>query len=155
MMLPANATHLFQPLDVALFKPFKTVVQQELQARICAFSDPTISKIDAVRIACNAYRQSIMDSPQSAIGGFRGTGVWPLSLVQMRARLALYQTRGVKGDVGKAPWLVHAAGVQAQVRNQVLLLPPEKGPKKKRQRTTVDVAGRLITKELLLRGDLI
>ena len=62
---------------------------------------------------------------------------------------------GVKGDVGKAPWLVHAAGVQAQVRNQVLLLPPEKGPKKKRQRTTVDVAGRLITKELLLRGDLI
>jgi DDE superfamily endonuclease len=30
VLLPSNATHLVQPLDIAVFKPFKTIMKQIL-----------------------------------------------------------------------------------------------------------------------------
>ncbi|RLN44862.1 hypothetical protein BBJ28_00021430 [Nothophytophthora sp. Chile5] len=128
VMLPANATHLFQPLDVAVFKPFKPIVQKELWDRLCAQANPTIPKADAIRIACDAYRATIMERPFNAIRGFQGTGVWPLSLVQMHRRLLLYRSGGVKGGIGTAEWLKRREEVQAAVRDNILTLPPPPPP---------------------------
>ncbi|EGZ06340.1 hypothetical protein PHYSODRAFT_531243 [Phytophthora sojae] len=78
--LPANATHLFQPLDVALLKPFKDCTT-------------------AIGMACTAYRRTLIDQPTSAVNGFRECGIWPLSMVQLKSRLTLYKGGGVKGEI--------------------------------------------------------
>ncbi|KAG6574702.1 uncharacterized protein IUM83_10874 [Phytophthora cinnamomi] len=48
--LPANATHLFQPLDVALFK-YKDCVHDLMLERLCAISNPVIRKTTAIGMA--------------------------------------------------------------------------------------------------------
>ncbi|OWY90116.1 hypothetical protein PHMEG_00041901, partial [Phytophthora megakarya] len=51
--LPPNATHLYQPLDVAVFKPFKEMANSSLHEKLLVCSACTISKTDAIGIACN------------------------------------------------------------------------------------------------------
>ncbi|KAG6623433.1 uncharacterized protein IUM83_06371 [Phytophthora cinnamomi] len=150
--LPANATHLFQPLDVALFKPYKDCVHDLMLERLCAISNPAIRKTTAIGMACTAYRRALMDKPSSAVNGFRECGIWPLSMVQLKACLALYKGGGVKGKIGTADWLKHREAVIDEVRTEILLLPPVPVTGKKRKRSTVDVAGRFVTKERLLAG---
>lgn len=147
--LPANATHLFQPLDVAVFKPFKTIIRERLQLQMYETADPTLSKKTAIEIACDAYRSTIIEHSNNAVEGFRGTGLYPLSLVQLHKRLGEYQAGGVKGDFGNASWLVRRPNVVATVQNAILTLPPEPARKQKKRRTTIDIAGRLVTKEML------
>ncbi|KAG6612562.1 uncharacterized protein IUM83_03389 [Phytophthora cinnamomi] len=60
--LPANATHFFQPLDVALFKPYKDCGHDLMLERLCAISNPVIRKTTAIGIACTAYRRALMDN---------------------------------------------------------------------------------------------
>nr|CCA27473.1 hypothetical protein ALNC14_136170 [Albugo laibachii Nc14] len=129
--LPANATHIFQPLDVAVFKPFKTIVRERLQLQMYETADPALSKQTAIEIACYAYRSAIIEQFSNAI---EGSG---------------YQAGGVKGDFGNASWLVRRPNVVATVQNAILTLPPEPVRKQKKRRTTIDIAGRLLTKEML------
>nr|CCA27457.1 PREDICTED: similar to conserved hypothetical protein [Albugo laibachii Nc14] len=147
--LPANATHIFQPLDVAVFKPFKTIVRERLQLQMYETADPALSKQIAIEIACYAYRSAIIEQSSNAIEGFRGTGLYPLSLVQLHKRLGEYQAGEVKGDFGNASWLVRHPNVVATVQNAILTVPPEPVRKQKKRRTTIDIAGRLLTKEML------
>ena len=147
--LPPNATHLFQPLDVAVFRPFKMRVQKRLQLRLHSTTETIIPKSDAIDIACSAYRGAIMDRPQSSINGFRETGLFPLSLPVMMHRLGIFTSGGVKGNAGLAGWLKHR---QEHARNEILTLPPvaeHGGGQRRRQRVTVDICGRLVTKEML------
>nr|CCA14710.1 conserved hypothetical protein [Albugo laibachii Nc14] len=147
--LPANETHIFQPLDVVVFKPFKTIVRERLQLQMYETADPALSKQTAIEIACYAYRSAIIEHSSYAIEGFRGTRLYPLSLVQLHKRLGEYQAGGVKGDFGNASWLVRRPNVIATVQNAILSLPPESIRRQKKRRTTIDIAGRLVTKELL------
>nr|CCA19880.1 conserved hypothetical protein [Albugo laibachii Nc14] len=147
--LSANATHIFQPLDVAVFKPFKTIVHEHLQLQMYETVDPALSKQIAIEIACYAYRSAIIEQSSNAIEGFRGTGLYPLSLVQLHKRLGEYQAGGVKGDFGIASWLVRRPNVVTTVENAILTLSPEPVRKQKKRRTTIDIAGRLLTKEML------
>ena len=74
--LPANATHIFQPLDVAVFKPFKTIIRDCLQLQMYEKADPALSKQTAIEIACYAYRSAIIDNSSNAIEKFRGNGLY-------------------------------------------------------------------------------
>ncbi|KAG3180020.1 hypothetical protein PC128_g15752 [Phytophthora cactorum] len=148
----ANATHLFQPLDMALFKPYKDCVHDLMLERLCSINDPVVRKTNAIEMACTAYQRALINKPTSAVNGFRECAIWPLSLVELRARLALYKGGGVKGDISTAAWLTHRDAVIDEVRKEILLLPPFDITGKKRKRTTVDVAGRLVTRELLMAG---
>ncbi|OWZ10424.1 hypothetical protein PHMEG_00016721 [Phytophthora megakarya] len=125
--LPANATPLFQPLNVAIFKPYKDTIKDLMLERLCAINDPVIRKTNAIQMAGTAYRRSLLDKPTSAVNG------WYLAIVI-------------------AEWLTHREAIIDAVRTEVLLLPPVATTSKKRKRTTVDVAGHLVTKEQLLAG---
>ena len=43
--LPANATYIFQPLDVAVFKPFKTIIREPLQLQMFEMADPALDNV--------------------------------------------------------------------------------------------------------------
>jgi hypothetical protein len=83
------------------------------------------------------------------VNGFATTGVFPPNLLQLKKRLKLLSSGGVRGDVGTAAWLKRK---QSEVRNEVLMLPP--GPaacakRGKKERLTLDIAGKHVTRELL------
>ena len=147
--LPANATHIFQPLDVDVFKPFKTIVYDRLQLQMYESADPALSKQTAIEIACYAYHSTITEDSNNTIEGFQGTGLYHLSLIQLHKRLGEYQAGRVKGDFGNASWLVRRPNVVATVQNAILTLRPELVRKQKKRRTTIDIAGSLVTKEML------
>ncbi|KAE9011539.1 hypothetical protein PR003_g18450 [Phytophthora rubi] len=115
-------------------------------------------KIDATRIFNMDETSFMPKTARRKVVAVRGSAnVWrketkPLSMVDLRARSALYRGGGVKGNIGTAEWLKHREAVIEEVRNELLLLPPATVTGKKRKRTTVDVAGRLVTKERLLAG---
>ena len=141
--LPANATHLFQPLDVAVFRPFKQTITQKLQQHTM-ISSAHISKKKAIDIACASYKKSIIDCPRNIVSGFTQTGLFPISYPQMLKRWLNFQNGGIKKDLGSEAWLKRKVIVQ----DEILLLPAiPKQQKKKRK--TVDVSGRLLTKALL------
>ena len=83
--LPANATHIFQPLDVAVFNHFKTIVRVRLQLQMYETADPELSKQTAIKIACYPYRSAIIDHSSNAIEEFRGTGLHTLSDLTTKA----------------------------------------------------------------------
>ena len=43
--LPANETHIFQSLDVAVFKPFKTIIREPLQLQMLEMADPALDNV--------------------------------------------------------------------------------------------------------------
>ena len=146
--LPANATHIFQPLDVDVFKPFKTIVYDRLQLQMYESADPALSKQTAIEIACYPYRITIIENSSNAIEGSRGNGLYSLSLIQLHKRLGEYQAGGWNIDFGNASWLVRRPNEFSTDQNAILTLPSELLRKKKKRRTKIDITGRLITKEM-------
>ncbi|KAF0746768.1 hypothetical protein AaE_007997 [Aphanomyces astaci] len=53
LFLPANSTHLFQPLDVTVYRPFKQAVQAEVANVQWADFRSSINKQQAISIACD------------------------------------------------------------------------------------------------------
>ncbi|KAE9017062.1 hypothetical protein PF005_g7834 [Phytophthora fragariae] len=125
LALPPNATHMYQPLDVAVFKPFKAMVGDELESKLLSTADVQLSKKDAIQIACSAYETAIMDRPSNAVSGFRSTGLFPPSLINMTKRLRVYTNGGARGEIEKEAWLKRQREtVRLEARSEILTLPP-------------------------------
>ncbi|GMG16754.1 unnamed protein product [Phytophthora fragariaefolia] len=148
LALPLNATHMYQALDVAVFKPFKGDVKDALQAKLLSTADTTLSKKDAIQIACSAYQSAIIDRPDNAISGFRCTGLFPPSFVKMAQRYSVYSNGGASGNIGTEAWLKRQREhVQQEARVEILTLPAPDSTSKK-ARVTVDIAGKLVCNEV-------
>ena len=101
----------------------------------------TIYKDIALNIASKAWIERI--KPSNLISGFRTAGLYPLNLLQMSKRLAMFQQGGVKPSYVHASWLKR----KSEIQTEVLFLPPQTPRKKLRK--TIDVAGRILTISLL------
>ncbi|RHY41308.1 hypothetical protein DYB38_010448 [Aphanomyces astaci] len=95
----------------------------------------------AVTIASQAWSQHV--SSANMIAGFVESGLWPVSLDQMLARLSLFKEGGLKKGYTVAGWLKFRKGVQ----DGELTLPPRTSELDSSK--TVTVAGRLLTVKLL------
>ncbi|GMF45874.1 unnamed protein product [Phytophthora fragariaefolia] len=147
LALPPNATHMYQPLDVAVFKPFKGDEKDALQAKLLSTADTTLSKKDAIQIACSTYQSAIIDRPDNAISGFRCTGLFPPSFVKMAQRYSVYSNGGASGNIGTEAWLKRQREHVQDARVEILTLPAPDSTSKK-ARVTVDIAGKLVCNEV-------
>ncbi|KUF89539.1 hypothetical protein AM588_10002295 [Phytophthora nicotianae] len=144
LTLPPNATHLYQPLDVAVFKPFESAVVDALQLKLLNTADMVLSKRTAIGIACSAYKTAIIERSTNAVSGFRCTGLYPPSIVNMTKRLKLYTDGGAKGNIGTEVWIKRKREeVRAEASCDGLVVPPAGKPSKK-ARITVDIEGELV-----------
>ncbi|GMF44256.1 unnamed protein product [Phytophthora fragariaefolia] len=99
VLLPPNATHLLQPLDVAVCATLKNKLYNLINevAVEDAAGRYSIDKPTAIRMAWTS----------SKIGrniriGFRACGIFPLSRVNMTNRLQIYQRNGAPRHVNRA-----------------------------------------------------
>ncbi|OQR83401.1 hypothetical protein ACHHYP_14756 [Achlya hypogyna] len=122
--LPPNATHLVEPLDVAVFGQLKMAVRATIRDFMVSSGSSNMSKAQAIKLA-----------------GFAAMGLYPPSLPKMLHRLAHFDAGGVSKDTEwDVSWLQ-----RQQVRKGILLLPAPVAPSSKAARKTVDVGGRLLS----------
>jgi DDE superfamily endonuclease len=145
VLLPSNVTHILQPLDVEVFKPFKTTLKRHFESFMIENATTTFSKKDMIQVASSAWLQGVMEKEQNIIHGFKMTGIWPLSFPNMQQRLCLFKSGGIAAT--KHPiksWLQ----TKQVIRSEFLSLPPQIDNTRKR-RKTLDVNNRLLSYDQL------
>ncbi|RHY25875.1 hypothetical protein DYB32_008720 [Aphanomyces invadans] len=135
--LPANSTHLFQPLDVSVFRPFKAAIRAQIADGMWKDIGSNITKQKAISVACEVWANATKAT--TITNGFAATGLCPPSLEAMMFRLSLFRPEPSQLDPVQEAWLQRST----TIRETVLLLHPE--PKKKVTRKTISVSGKFIT----------
>ncbi|EGZ15635.1 hypothetical protein PHYSODRAFT_374838, partial [Phytophthora sojae] len=139
LLLPLNATHPLQPLDVAVFSSFKAKLRRLTEIYVGETGRNSVDKEEAIRMASAAWVGCKMGENVKA--GFAGCGLFPPSKPRMDMCIDNFRRNGTPASTKLAAWL----RIKDVVQKEVLVLPPSK----KRLRKTATVAGRLLTKETL------
>lgn len=79
----ANSTHLIQPMDVAVFKPFKSALQNAVQEFVIDKGETTLTKKSAIGLASKAWIRGIENRSANIVSGFAATGIFPPDLTRM------------------------------------------------------------------------
>lgn len=75
-VLPAHTSHILQPLDVAVFGPFKRYYYSECAQFMKDNLGQVVTRYNVASIACKAYLKSM--NPWNIVSAFRKTGIHPL-----------------------------------------------------------------------------
>jgi hypothetical protein len=145
VLLPANSTHLIQPLDIAVFKPFKTILKRQMDSFMIENSVTSFSKKEAIQIASRSWMEGVVEKKSNIVAGFKAGGIWPISFPTMQSRWNLFHDGGIDSKkIEVEPWIT----AREVVRSEILLLPAiiDRAPKR---RKTLDVNNRLLTREQL------
>jgi len=149
LCLPPNATHLIQPLDVAIFAPFKKLLRKEIKTLMRTTAATSVSKVTALKVASTTWVDGV--APQNAINGFKVCGLYPPSMPAMCRRFDLFKN-GTKINQKKLEearydltWLKH----QQRIRDEMLVLPPEVDKTRRGKRKTMDIGGKLVTAAMI------
>jgi hypothetical protein len=75
--LPFHTSHYLQPLDIAVFRPFKYAFRNLRDAWTLRYSQRPTQKEDLCQWVCLALQKAL--SPENIKKGFQKTGIWPLN----------------------------------------------------------------------------
>ena len=77
LCLPAHTTHILQPLDVGVFKPFKTYFSKACTSYLAKHPGRVITNDMIASLVATTWADTF--SPNNIMGGFRKTGVFPIN----------------------------------------------------------------------------
>ena len=121
VLLPSKSTHLIQPLDISVFKPFKTELKHQMEKFMIENASTSFTKKYAIAIASIGFEKVIVNNPENIVAGFKGGGIWPASFPQMQSRWRLFHNGLVDSTkLSVVPWITthEVAGTE------ILSLPP-------------------------------
>ncbi|KAF0138776.1 MAG: hypothetical protein FD122_3700 [Stygiobacter sp.] len=124
LCLPANSSHITQPLDVSVFRSFKRTMNAVFRDYRLEQTGSSLSKVDIIKLVVRAWNYEAMGS--NAVSGFATTGLWPIS---KEALLQHWMQFDRKSKVEELP-----LRLKEKIRDEVLVLPPVVTPPKKRRR---------------------
>jgi DDE superfamily endonuclease len=88
LYLPAHLSHIMQPLDVAVFGPFKKRLKDLIQAMLLGDPHGSLREFDVAQAIARAYVESATQSNGQA--GFRGAGLHPLDIKGLIRKLVCF-----------------------------------------------------------------
>jgi len=140
---------MIQPLDVAVFRPFKTVLKEKMETYMIEKCLTSFSKKDSITIALNSWVNATVKSKSNIKSGFEASGIWPMSFLAMLQRWRLYHHGGIDTPSAVSPtWFV----TREHMWTEILTLPKPIDHSPKR-RKTLDATNRLLTCEDLDKYD--
>ncbi|XP_034255343.1 uncharacterized protein LOC117653647 [Thrips palmi] len=77
LLFPPHTTNFYQPLDVGVFKSFKSAFSSESSKLMRKNKIKNINRYHIAQVLNSAWVKGI--TPANIQGGFRGSGVWPLN----------------------------------------------------------------------------
>ena len=77
LCLPAHTTHILQPLDVGVFKPFKTYFSKACASCLAKHPGRVITNDMIASLVATSWPDAF--SPHNIMGGFRKTGIYPIN----------------------------------------------------------------------------
>jgi hypothetical protein len=83
--LPSHTSHEIQPLDVAVFKPFKTAFRAYIDVWSMTHKGQKTMKEDLAQWVSLALKKAM--TPSNIKVGFRCTGIWPLNNTAMTNKM--------------------------------------------------------------------
>jgi hypothetical protein len=81
LFLPIHASHVLQPLDVAVFGPLKHIYRRYISDLTSIADSSQIGKISFLYNYNKARNKAIMKS--NAYAGFKATGLWPVNVAKV------------------------------------------------------------------------
>ncbi|KAH9074663.1 hypothetical protein Ae201684P_022465 [Aphanomyces euteiches] len=140
LFFPANSTHILQPLDVTVFRPFKQAVRQEISDQKWIDGSLNVSKKVDIDIGCRIWVERT--KMRSIVNGFGCTGLWTPSIDKMMYRMSLFKPNQELMEVVKPIWMERVKAIQKSV-----FLLRVKSASRRSQRKTLTVSDKLITAE--------
>ncbi|KAH9103050.1 hypothetical protein AeMF1_020511 [Aphanomyces euteiches] len=140
LCLPANATHLLQPLDVAVFGPLKRRMKKYIFSYMVEVYSCCLSKDVAISLARKSWDVAVTSS--NCVSGFKTCDLFPLSLPSMKQRYEKFKHGGVKAQTKyDTSWVQH----QPRIRQEILVIPPVPDKRTSRRKNTVNVSNKIAT----------
>ncbi|XP_062530744.1 uncharacterized protein LOC134200891 [Bombyx mori] len=104
IFLPANSTHLTQPLDVAFFRPMKIAWRNVVLKwkKTDGKAQSTIPKGCFPRLLNKLMEELRNNSKANIIAGFRKTGIYPINEEEVLSRLPEVQNNEKKTEIEKS-----------------------------------------------------
>ena len=78
LCLPAHTTHVLQPLDVGVFKPFKSAYNKACKRLMANHPHRVVTTDQIAGLVGTAWPQSL--TPVNIMSGFKKCGIYPLNL---------------------------------------------------------------------------
>ena len=73
------------------FLPRGKILKATMDKYMLEKSITSFQKKDAIAISSSAWNEAVISKPQNIISGFKASGLWPPSLVEMKKRWTLYE----------------------------------------------------------------
>ena len=106
VLLPSNSNHLIQPLDILVFKPFKTELKHQIKKFMIGNACTSFTKKDAIAIASIRFEKGIINKPENIVAGFKAGKIWPVYFPQMQSWWWLFQNGGFDSTkLSISPWI--------------------------------------------------
>ncbi|KAG6945759.1 hypothetical protein JG687_00017099 [Phytophthora cactorum] len=140
VLFSANATHLIQPLDVAVFSNFKACIKGQADICMASRGGCALRKTQAITMESSVW--TLCNFEANIKSGFRCCGLYPLTKVKMAQRLEDFVRNGAPEDTELAAWLKIK-----DVQQETPVLPPTR--QRTRARKMVTVGGNLLTRQIL------
>jgi hypothetical protein len=90
IFLPAHASHVLQPLDVAVFSPLKYAYRRFISDLASIADSSNIGKISFLYNYYKARKEALTKS--NACAGFKASGLWPVNLAKVLMNPMVTQT---------------------------------------------------------------
>lgn len=90
LFLPAHASHVLQPLDVAVFGPLKHAYRKFISDLASIADSSQIGKISFLYNYNKARKKAL--TKNNACAGFKATGLWPVNLAKVLMNPMVTQT---------------------------------------------------------------
>jgi hypothetical protein len=124
LCLPANSSHITQPLDVSVFRGLKRKLNELFRNCRLKQVGSTLQKLDVIDLVTKAWDTETIS--KNAIAGFQATGLWPTSRDTMHKHWLQFDHRKQQEELPE--W------ARAKLREEVLPIPTIATTPKKRQK---------------------
>jgi hypothetical protein len=100
-VLPPHSSHMFQPLDVAVFSPFKQQLNSEIHKYSHSHQNTVIARQQLPPLISTAYQNSL--TVTSIMSGFRNTGIFTFDPEAVKIKPPTLELPATKTTKHQAP----------------------------------------------------